>query len=268
MDYKIYRMEPEQQTEAPWHAARAAAEVLLRPEHALHCASYWVAQCSAYGLPEEAYFGAMIAGLLSETPRLELHCAPCSARRPAFALLQQPVMLRLVGDARHALPLELLAQGQQLRALDSMAALQRPEAQAFASRLDGGLDGELVLRDCRLDWVVQRVVEPSFLVLCAYCVHLPALVHAGCAREAEEWAPRHRQSLQALRDALAVGALGVCGDDTRKQERTRRDLTQLLDALSDTLDFDELMRRLQALWAAKAEWCYARLLELPRGLEI
>jgi hypothetical protein len=238
------------------HTKRLAAQILLDGANVMHCAQYWAGQyCGGLQLDEREHFNALVRGLLREAPRLELVCNQGTSRHTA-PLLRQHGVLRLVGDASHALPLEQLARGQMCDALHSLGRLMRPleKGGGFLSCSADGLDGELRYSACAHDDWAQRLYEPWFLVLALYCVHVPALYHCTTAQSDQDWLPRHLYSLRAIDGDAEIGA---CGADEEKRARCRRELAALHADL-ETTDFEQTMAALQARWREKAEWCWQR----------
>jgi hypothetical protein len=254
--------EAEEETSALNHALRVGAQLLLNPFNVMHCAAYWVPEYSGgVGLAEDDHFVSLVRNLLRHPARLQLVYSQ-GVTRHAHALLSQHGLLRLCGNASHALPQERMAEGQMHTALASLAWLERPERKCFLSVTTDGLDGELQLASFVYDQELQALYEPSFHILSLYAIHLPALYHTTAQQCDEDWVPRHLHSLRPLADAAldAEGALDAC-DTLEKRARCRRDLVTLREAL-ETTSFEQAMESLQALWSEKASWCDARIDEL------
>lgn len=261
--------EADQETSARKHALRVGAQMLLSHTTVMECASYWVSEYSGgVGIDERDHFVVLVRQLLRQPLRLQqvyFH----GVTRNVNALLKQPGLVRLCGDASHALPLEWLAEKRKIALLASLNWLKRPEQACYLSVNTEGLDGELQFTDFVYDSELQELYEPSFLVLALYAVHLSALYHTTGVQCDEDWLERHLNSLRPLHDEAldAEGALDACHCDgnpqleMEKRARCRQELVALREALNTT-DFEQAMAALQALWSEKALWCDARIDEL------
>lgn len=235
------------------HAARLASELYLVPENVMHLVSYWVAQYTNYekSHDEREYFNDLVDGLLRCEPRLYFAQSP-TTNQDAHNMLSTPGVIQIAGRETHRLPLEQLARGFMERFFESLVFVQDPVNECFRSYNDDNLGGELEYADFVYDPILVHMIEPSFLVIAAYAIHLPSLYHTTGRENDSDWLARHLYSLNAIntdvRESLSYS-------DRDKLARTRHDMEQLYTVLSGT-DFDKMMSALMSLLEQKATYCY------------
>jgi hypothetical protein len=240
------------------HTARLASQLFLWPENVLHICSYWLSQYATYTLHnnEKECFNEMITGLLQKQPRLYL-CQYQGVTQQLYNVLRCQGIIQFAGTETHRLPLEHLARGQMPAFFESLAQLVRPEAECFLTRNTDGLDGELELNSFLHNGVLETIVEPSFLVLTCYLIHLHALHDTTCSETTSDWLPRHTYSLRAINEEAR--ALIPPGHDVEKWSRTRRDLERL-HALLNTTEFEKASVGIRGMWEEKASYCYGEIM--------
>ena len=248
------------------HALRLAVHLFLKPDNVNQIFGHIGSQYALYRRRdpdakednrERDYIPTLIQGLLRHPPRVQLSLSQESnVDKYKFSLLKMHGLLRFCGDATHQIPLEQLA---RLRLLDVLESLNVLMPQFLSTQADG-LDGDLSMRSFSFDSLMQRIMEPSFLVMTCFLLHVTALKHTTGVQDGEEEQEiisRHLYTLRCISDeALSVtGALGCCdARDIEKMARTRRELSNLHRVLN-TVSIDDAIDSVTKLWCEKAQWC-------------
>jgi len=236
---------------------RLASQLFLWPENVLHICTYWVSQYSNYRLVgnEKECFNELIAGLLQRPPRLYL-CQYQGVTQQLYNVLRCQGIIQFAGAETHRIPLEYLARGQMPAFFTGLSVIERPENDCFLIRNTDGLDGELELNSFVHNEVLERMWEPSFLVIVCFRIHLLALRNATCSETVTDWLQRHIYSLRAINEESR--ALIKCSD-MEKLARTRRDL-EILHTILNTTDFERAAASVEQLYMEKATYCYGEIM--------
>lgn len=242
----------------------------------LQTCRYWLAEYSDADVPTHMQFAALISGILTEPPHVEVS-GQYGLRYEADNIASYCLLAKFVGTDLHRVPAIYYTLCQNGHLSSALAYLTHPDNECFLAVSSPGLKAEFQASACAYEALLHRFFEPSFYVLTCFLL-LTQYVSRTIPSKVFQARPRITKrvytlvteeigylSLQILQHGLSPllsedlpRQLSYLGPDAYR--RFEQDMLQLQHTVQEyALQPERLEKEVGLLWQRKAHYCAAEM---------